>query len=148
MTAAPLSGVLGGPISGALLGVHLGSGFAGWQWMFLLEGLPAIVLGGRCVDLSRRSTRVGTLDAKPTNASGWRRRCGRNSRMRSKIGHFRGTSERIHLDAGAGLFWIEHGFLRDQLMAPDADPKPLGRQQFHFGRALGHTVRSGGSSPW
>lgn len=46
MTAAPLSGVLGGPISGALLGVHLGSGFAGWQWMFLLEGLPAIVLGG------------------------------------------------------------------------------------------------------
>lgn len=44
MTAAPLSGVLGGPLSGALLGLHHAS-LAGWQWMFLLEGIPAIVLG-------------------------------------------------------------------------------------------------------
>lgn len=46
MTAAPLSGVIGGPLSGALLGLHRKAGLAGWQWMFLLEGLPAIVLGG------------------------------------------------------------------------------------------------------
>jgi ACS family tartrate transporter-like MFS transporter len=45
MTAAPLSGVLGGPISGALLGLHEKGGLAGWQWMFLLEGIPAILLG-------------------------------------------------------------------------------------------------------
>lgn len=45
MTAAPLSGVVGGPISGALLGLHH-AGLAGWQWMFLMEGIPAIVLGG------------------------------------------------------------------------------------------------------
>src|SRR5215831_10229004 len=45
MTAAPLSGVLGGPLSGALLGMEGKSGFAGWQWMFLIEGLPAILLG-------------------------------------------------------------------------------------------------------
>ena len=45
MTAAPLSGVLGGPLSGALLGLHHKAGLAGWQWMFLLEGIPAIVLG-------------------------------------------------------------------------------------------------------
>ena len=45
MTAAPLSGVVGGPLSGALLGLHQKSGLAGWQWMFLLEGLPAIALG-------------------------------------------------------------------------------------------------------
>ncbi len=45
MTAAPLSGVLGGPLSGALLGLQGKSGLAGWQWMFLLEGVPAIVLG-------------------------------------------------------------------------------------------------------
>jgi ACS family tartrate transporter-like MFS transporter len=44
MTANPLAGVLGSPISGALLGVHAG-GLAGWQWLFLMEGLPAIVLG-------------------------------------------------------------------------------------------------------
>ena len=45
MTAAPLSGVVGGPLSGALLGLHGKSGLAGWQWMFLLEGIPAIALG-------------------------------------------------------------------------------------------------------
>lgn len=44
MTAAPLSGVVGGPISGALLGLHLGR-LEGWQWLFLMEGLPAILLG-------------------------------------------------------------------------------------------------------
>jgi ACS family tartrate transporter-like MFS transporter len=44
MTANPLAGVVGSPISGALLGLH-GGGLAGWQWMFLIEGLPAIVFG-------------------------------------------------------------------------------------------------------
>lgn len=45
MTAAPLSGVIGGPISGALLSLHDRAGLAGWQWLFLMEGLPAILLG-------------------------------------------------------------------------------------------------------
>src|SRR5258706_10650743 len=45
MTAAPLSGVVGGPVSGALLGLHLKAGLAGWQWMFLMEGIPAVLLG-------------------------------------------------------------------------------------------------------
>lgn len=45
MTANPLAGVVGSPVSGALLGLH-GAGLSGWQWMFLIEGLPAIVLGG------------------------------------------------------------------------------------------------------
>lgn len=44
MTANPLAGVFGSPISGSLLGLH-GRGLAGWQWMFLIEGLPAIGLG-------------------------------------------------------------------------------------------------------
>lgn len=44
MTANPLAGVVGSPISGALLGLH-GAGLEGWQWMFLMEGLPAILLG-------------------------------------------------------------------------------------------------------
>jgi len=45
VTAAPISGVIGGPLSGALLGLHLRAGLAGWQWMFLVEGIPAICLG-------------------------------------------------------------------------------------------------------
>jgi MFS transporter, ACS family, tartrate transporter len=45
MTAIPVSGVIGGPISGALLGLSGRLGLTGWQWLFLLEGLPALVLG-------------------------------------------------------------------------------------------------------
>ena len=45
MTAGPVSGILGGPLSGALLGLHNVRGLAGWQWLFLLEGLPAVLLG-------------------------------------------------------------------------------------------------------
>jgi ACS family tartrate transporter-like MFS transporter len=44
MTANPLAGVVGSPISGALLGIHRG-GLSGWQWLFLMEGVPAILLG-------------------------------------------------------------------------------------------------------
>jgi len=43
MTANPLAGVIGGPISGALLNLHL-LGISGWKWMFLLEGIPAVLL--------------------------------------------------------------------------------------------------------
>jgi MFS transporter, ACS family, tartrate transporter len=44
MTATLTAGVIGAPISGALLSIH-GLGLAGWQWLFVLEGVPAIVLG-------------------------------------------------------------------------------------------------------
>jgi ACS family tartrate transporter-like MFS transporter len=45
MTATVLAGAIGGPISGALLGLKGMLGLAGWQWLFLLEGFPAIALG-------------------------------------------------------------------------------------------------------
>jgi ACS family tartrate transporter-like MFS transporter len=44
MTANPLAGVFGSPISGALLGLH-GLGLQGWQWLFVMEAVPAVVLG-------------------------------------------------------------------------------------------------------
>ncbi len=40
----PLSSVVMGSIAGALLGLQGRLGLAGWQWLFLVEGLPAIVL--------------------------------------------------------------------------------------------------------
>jgi MFS transporter, ACS family, tartrate transporter len=45
MTAVPLSGVIGGPLSGALLSLNGVYGLAGWQWLFLVEGFPAVLLG-------------------------------------------------------------------------------------------------------
>lgn len=40
-----LAGVVGSPISGALLQLDGLGGLAGWQWLFLLEGLPAVLMG-------------------------------------------------------------------------------------------------------
>ncbi|MBW4048705.1 MAG: MFS transporter [Proteobacteria bacterium] len=46
MSAVALSGLIGGPVSGWILHhFHGHSGLAGWQWLFLLEGVPAVVLG-------------------------------------------------------------------------------------------------------
>jgi MFS transporter, ACS family, tartrate transporter len=45
MMAVPIATVIGGPISGALLGLHGVAGIAGWRWLFILEGLPALLLG-------------------------------------------------------------------------------------------------------
>ena len=45
MTAIPVTGLIGGPLSGVLLGLRGQYGLSGWQWLFLCEGLPAIILG-------------------------------------------------------------------------------------------------------
>jgi MFS family permease len=45
MAAAPLSTAIGSPISGALMGLPRLAGLANWQWLYILEGLPAILLG-------------------------------------------------------------------------------------------------------
>jgi MFS transporter, ACS family, tartrate transporter len=45
LVAIPLSSVVGGPISGLLLEMDGVAGFAGWQWIFIVEGLPAVILG-------------------------------------------------------------------------------------------------------
>lgn len=45
MVAIPVSSVIGGPISGWLLTMNGVAGIAGWQWMFILEGLPVVLIG-------------------------------------------------------------------------------------------------------
>jgi ACS family tartrate transporter-like MFS transporter len=45
MTATSLAGVVGGPLSSYLLRLDGRSGLAGWQWLFLSEGIPTILLG-------------------------------------------------------------------------------------------------------
>lgn len=44
-TGGVLAGVVGSPASGALLEMDGIGGLAGWQWLFLLEGVPAVLLG-------------------------------------------------------------------------------------------------------
>jgi MFS family permease len=45
MMAIPVSSVIGGPISGWLLGMNGILGIAGWQWLFIIEGLPVVFVG-------------------------------------------------------------------------------------------------------
>jgi len=46
----PLSGTIGSPISGLILDrMNNVAGLRGWQWLFLLEGLPAVILGIVCL---------------------------------------------------------------------------------------------------
>src|SRR3954471_13813755 len=44
MAAIPLSSVLGAPVSGFLLNMHGFAGLAGWQWLFIIEAVPALIL--------------------------------------------------------------------------------------------------------
>jgi MFS transporter, ACS family, tartrate transporter len=49
MSAVPLSQIVAAPISGALL--NMDAGLHGWQWLFIIEGLPALLLGVACLRL-------------------------------------------------------------------------------------------------
>src|ERR1700726_3913598 len=57
--AIPVSSFLGSPISAALLGANGWLGLRGWQWMFIMEGAPAVLLGLFCLLV---------LSDKPSNA--------------------------------------------------------------------------------
>src|SRR5688572_10920279 len=45
VTAAMLAWALGGPLSGLIMKLDGARGLQGWQWLFLLEGLPSVLLG-------------------------------------------------------------------------------------------------------
>jgi len=43
--AVPVSTVIGAPVSGLLLGLDGAMGLHGWQWLFIIEGVPSVLLG-------------------------------------------------------------------------------------------------------
>ena len=45
-TAIPISGLIGAPVSGYIMEAHHGAlGMTGWQWLFILEAIPTVVIG-------------------------------------------------------------------------------------------------------
>src|SRR5690606_39741342 len=45
MSALPISNLIGSPISGLILDRINWWGMAGWRWVFILEGIPAVIFG-------------------------------------------------------------------------------------------------------
>ncbi len=69
----PVANIIGSPISGALVQVE-GFGLAGWQWLLILEALPAVILGVICLFV---------LTDRPGRRTGSRPPSGRSSSPRS-----------------------------------------------------------------
>jgi sugar phosphate permease len=46
MTAIAVSNVIGAPLSYSIMGMDGAAGLPGWKWLFLIEGVPSLVLGG------------------------------------------------------------------------------------------------------
>lgn len=80
--ALPASGIIGGFLGGYLLGMDGRLGLAGWQWLFLLEGIPSILIGftvlwyltdepkdARWLDDSQRKWLVSRMERDATMAS-------------------------------------------------------------------------------
>src|SRR5256885_5616177 len=60
MSAIPVAGIFGNPLSGWIMqAFHGDHGLHGWQWMFLIEAIPALVIGVVTI-LDRKSTRLNS----------------------------------------------------------------------------------------
>jgi ACS family tartrate transporter-like MFS transporter len=83
MAAAPISTALGSPVSAALLELDGFMGVKGWQWLFVLEAVPAVVLGvmvlfymtdrpalARWLPEDERAWLVRTMDAEVATRAG------------------------------------------------------------------------------
>src|SRR5262249_16520643 len=82
MMASPVAIIIGAPISNRLVALHGVLGLRGWQWLFLVEALPAIVLGfvalkaltdrpadARWLTESQREWLIQTMDAEQERRS-------------------------------------------------------------------------------
>ena len=116
-SAAVLAGVLGSPLSGSILELQGKGGLEGWQWLFLLEGIPAVLMGLVVLfalpDRPRKGQlavrRGKELDSVPA------RRGGCTVKKPSASPPVRGFFKRPHLAALSHLFSAERGrlWLRD-----------------------------------
>ncbi|HXP82885.1 MAG TPA: MFS transporter [Verrucomicrobiae bacterium] len=95
--AIPVSSFLGSPISAALLGVDGWLGLRGWQWMFIMEGAPAVLLGLFCLFiLSDKPSSAPWLDS---DQKAWL-----NGRLQSESGR----SKRVGQISVWRVLWNKH----------------------------------------
>jgi ACS family tartrate transporter-like MFS transporter len=93
MAAVPLATMVGGPVSGALLEMHGLLGLKGWHWLFIVEGLPAVILGVIALKF---------LDDKPEHAR-WLSRDERTALADTLAAEARATRETGYAELGQAL---------------------------------------------
>lgn len=97
--AVPLSGMIGAPLSGGIITLTEGwHGMSGWQWMFIIEAVPSLVLGFLC---------LRWLDNRPADA------------------HWLGAHEKaaIEADLHADRERLKHDASTSSLLATFKDPR-------------------------
>jgi ACS family tartrate transporter-like MFS transporter len=87
MAAIPLSTVIGAPISGLLLTFHGGLGLAGWQWLFVIEAVPAIILAA-VVFFYLTDRPAGAMWLAPDERAWLAERLEREQRQREAVHHY------------------------------------------------------------
>ena len=125
MMASPLVLMLGGPVTGALLEfTHHRAGLAGWQWVFLLEGLPAVLLGiATFFFLTDRPEQAAWLS--PAEKSSLARLVADESQQSLREHRLKGAARPARLASrGAGRHDCP-GDQRDELLFPPTDSGSL-----------------------
>ena len=125
MAAVPLATVVGGPVSGALLELHGLGGLKGWQWLFVIEGLPAVLLGLVALKfLDDRPEQADWLTAEERRGAR-RARSRRRPRPRARSG-YAGLGQALTrprvLVLGAALFLHRGRAVRHRLLDAASDP--------------------------
>jgi ACS family tartrate transporter-like MFS transporter len=100
MTAAPVAMLIGAPVSGLLLELDGALGLHGWQWLFLVEGLPACVLGVMALTwLTDRPEQASWL---PPDERAWlEQEMARERASRAGHGH-----DRVLQSLASGKVWL------------------------------------------
>lgn len=118
MTAIALSGVIGGPVSGYILKTFHGSnGWAGWRWLFLLEGFPRSWSACWCWPRSRPH-RQGRLAERRGKGPAHAQRAGRGGAQGRPFDRPR-AGQPARVADGADLLLLRDGAVRRGLLAAD-----------------------------
>jgi ACS family tartrate transporter-like MFS transporter len=62
MAAQPISNIIGSPISGVLLGLNW-LGLSGWRWLFIIQGIPAVIFGVVTLFYLRKTSATGSVQS-------------------------------------------------------------------------------------